>query len=122
VVAAAVCAAAVAPLGVARPAGVYAALWLLAGAGSALLWAGLNTVALEAVPANRAGAVSVFAAAKFAGTAVAPLVWLPLYHGSSGEAFLAAAAVTATIVPIALVLRRLPPARQPAPPPAPQPG
>jgi len=122
VLAAAVCAAAVAPLGVARPAGVYAALWLLAGAGSALLWAGLNTVALEAVPANRAGAVSVFAAAKFAGTAVAPLVWLPLYHRSSGEAFLAAAAVTATIVPIALALRRLPPARPPAPPPAPRPG
>jgi MFS family permease len=116
VIAALVCACAVAPLGVARPAAVYAALWLLAGAGSALLWAGLNTVALESVPVNRAGAVSVFAAAKFAGTAVAPLAWLPLYHGSSGEAFLAAGIATATIVPVAVLLRRLPPS-----PPAPQP-
>jgi MFS family permease len=118
VIAALVCAAAVAPLGIARPADVYGVLWLLAGAGSALLWAGLNTAALEAVPANRAGAVSVFAAAKFAGTAVAPIVWLPLYHESSAEAFLAAALATAVIVPLALVLRRLPPARQPTPQPA----
>jgi MFS family permease len=106
-IAAIVCALAVAPLGVAPSAWAYAGLWTAAGAGSALLWAGMNTLALEAVPVNRAGAVSVFAAFKFAGTAVAPLVWLPLYDRSAGAAFLTAGAVTGAILLAAVTLGRI---------------
>jgi len=101
VVAAIAGAALVAPLGIAPSAGTMAALWFAAGAVSALLWAGLNTIAVEAVPANRGGAVSLFAAFKFSGTAVAPLAWLPVYHVSPGLAFLCAGAVVLAIVPLA---------------------
>ena len=73
------CAVLVALLGEAGSPGLLAALWFAAGAGSALVWAGVNTMAVEAVPHNRAGATSVVSAFKFAGNAAAPLVWLPLY-------------------------------------------
>ena len=106
VLAAVVCAAAVAPMGVVPRAAGYGLLWFAAGCGSALLWAGLNTVAVEAVPTNRAGAVSVFAAFKFAGTAVAPLIWLPVYDSTPAGAFLCAAASLLAIVPLVLPLRR----------------
>ncbi|MGZ4431078.1 MAG: MFS transporter [Gaiellales bacterium] len=105
-IAAVACAVAVAPLGVARPAWLYGALWVAAGAGSAPLWAGLNTLAIEAVPGNRAGVVSVFAAFKFAGTAVAPLLWLPVYDRSSGVAFVLAACAAGSIAAIAPALTR----------------
>jgi MFS family permease len=95
------CAAAVAPLGVAPSALALGVLWFCAGALSALLWAGLNTLALEAVPANRGGAVSLFAAAKFSGTAVAPLILLPVYHRSPAAAFVCAALVVLMIAPLA---------------------
>jgi MFS family permease len=95
------CALAVAPLGIAPSVVTLGLLWFFAGAMSALLWAGLNTLALEAVPANRGGAVSLFAAAKFSGTAVAPLVWLPVYHSSPALAFLVAAVVLTLIAPLA---------------------
>jgi MFS family permease len=107
VVAAIAGAALVAPLGIASSAGVMAALWFAAGAVSALLWAGLNTIAVEAVPANRGGAVSLFAAFKFSGTAVAPLAWLPVYHVSPGLAFLCAGLVVLAIVPLAPMSLRL---------------
>jgi MFS family permease len=67
-------------LGLAGDAAQLAVLWTLAGAGSAMAWAGLNVLAVEAVPGNRAGGTSVVGAFKFAGSAVAPLLWLPLYH------------------------------------------
>jgi MFS family permease len=69
-------------------------LWFLAGAGSALTWAGINTLAVEAVPHNRAGATSVVGAFKFAGNAAAPLMWLPLYHADVHVGFAAAGAMT----------------------------
>ena len=57
-----------------------AALWTLAGAGSVLLWTGLNTLAVEAVPENRGGATSMFGAFRFAGSALSPYVFLPIYN------------------------------------------
>ncbi len=94
----------VALLGLAPSAGVLAALWFAAGLGSALFWAGVNVLAVEAVPGNRAGGTSVVSAFKFFGSALAPLMWLPLYHVSPGYGFLAAglaAALTAAfIVPL----------------------
>ena len=95
------CAAAIAPLGVVPSSAAMALLWFTAGAVSALLWAGLNTIAVEAVPANRSGAVSLFAACKFSGTAVAPLLWVPVYDSAPGVAFAAAGVVLLAIVPLA---------------------
>ena len=70
----------VAPLGLTRRPWQLAALWTLAGAGSVLLWTGLNTLAVEAVPENRGGATSMFGAFRFAGSALSPYVFLPIYN------------------------------------------
>jgi MFS family permease len=88
-----VCAVLVAAIGFAPGPGALAALWFAAGAASALVWAGLNTLVVEAVPANRAGGTSVVSAFKFAGTALAPVMWLPLYHADARLGFLAAGAM-----------------------------
>ena len=97
------CAALVALLGEAGSPELLAGLWFLAGGGSALLWAGVNTMAVEAVPGNRAGATSVVSAFKFAGNAAAPLVWLPLY--GHGLAFVAAGAVSLAATVLLVRLR-----------------
>ena len=62
----------------------------LTGLGSTLVWAGINTLAVEAVPGNRAGGTSVISAFRFAGNAAAPLMWLPLYHADHRLGFLGA--------------------------------
>jgi MFS family permease len=92
-----VCGVLVALLGFAPGPVALAALWTLVGGGSALIWAGLNMLAVNAVPGNRAGGTSVIGAFKFAGSAVAPLMWLPLYHldprlGFAGAGLMAALA------------------------------
>jgi MFS family permease len=68
--------------------------WAAAGVCSALLWAGLNVLTVGAAPANRGGAVSLIGAFKFAGNAVAPATWVPLYAGHPRTAFLGAGAVS----------------------------
>jgi MFS family permease len=95
------CAALVPLMGVAGSPGLLAAVWLAVGAGSALVWAGLNTLAVQSAPANRAGAVSVVGAFKFAGSAVAPAVWLPIYEARAWAAFAAAGAGSAAIAAVA---------------------
>jgi MFS family permease len=85
------CAAALPFLGIADSPTSLAAAWLSAGIGSAYMWAGVNTMAVEAVPGNRAGATSVVSAFKFAGQACAPLLLLPLYHLEPEATFAAAA-------------------------------
>jgi MFS family permease len=84
---------------------VLAALWFGAGAASALVWAGINTLVVEAVPENRAGGTSVVSAFKFAGTAAAPVMWLPLYHADARLGFLGAAVLAALAGALALPLR-----------------
>ena len=77
------------------------ALWFATGLGSTLVWAGINTLAVEAVPGNRAGGTSVISAFRFAGNAAAPLLWLPLYHADPRLGFLGAglfAALTAAFI------------------------
>jgi MFS family permease len=86
------CAAAMPFLGIADSPTALAAAWLSAGIGSAFVWAGVNTMSVEAVPGNRAGATSVVSAFKFAGNACAPLLWLPLYHLTPSAAFVTAGA------------------------------
>ena len=99
------CAALVAPIGAAGSVATLALLWLGAGAASSLIWAGLNTLTIEAVPANRAGATSVISAFKFAGNAAAPAMWLPLYANDVRLAFLAAGGASALVGALALRLR-----------------
>jgi MFS family permease len=81
-----------------------AAAWTAAGAGSALVWAGLSSMAVEAVPGNRAGATSVYSAFRFAGLAVAPVVWLPLFHADPALPFVVAGALNLLVCPLAVRL------------------
>jgi MFS family permease len=74
-------------LGLAPGAWTLALVWLAAGVCSALLWAGLNVLTVGAAPANRGGAVSLIGAFKFAGNALAPVVWLALYDTDVRLAF-----------------------------------
>jgi MFS family permease len=106
-------AACVAPLGLSTSPWQLAALWTLAGGGSVLLWTGLNTLALEAVPENRGGATSVFGAFRFAGSALSPYVFLPLYNSDPTRAFAACAVAASLIVPLAIAIRVL--TAEPAP-------
>ena len=92
-----VAAAAVPLLGVVGSPGLLAFDWAVAGLGSALVWAGLNTLMVRSAPANRAGAVSLVGAFKFAGNALAPLLLLPLYEARAWVAFAGAGALSATI-------------------------
>ena len=89
-VASLVCAVLVAGLGLVSTVAGLAILWLAAGVGNNFVWAGLNTLAVEAVPSNRAGATSLVGALKFAGNAAAPVMWLPLYLHDPKLGFLAA--------------------------------
>jgi MFS family permease len=100
-----VCAAMVAALGAASTVAAMAAVWLAAGAGSAFIWAGLNTLAVQSAPENRGGAISVVGAFKFAGNAIAPLVWLPLYLDAAELAFGIAGVACAAIALVAVALR-----------------
>ncbi len=61
------------------------------GCASTFVWAGLNTIAVESFPENRAGATSAYSAFKFAGVAIAPLVYVPLFHVDTRLPFVAAA-------------------------------
>jgi MFS family permease len=92
------CAAMLALLGVVGSVALLALAWFVAGAGSSFVWAGLNTLAVQSAPANRGGAISVVGAFKFAGNALAPLLWLPLYLERDELAFGAAAGACAAIV------------------------
>jgi MFS family permease len=99
------CAVLVALVGEAGSVATLVALWVAAGAATTLVWAGLNTLIVEAVPANRAGATSVVSAFKFAGNAAAPAMWLPLYSTDPRLAFLAAGAGSAVMAAITLRVR-----------------
>ena len=92
------CAGSVAAAGLVGTGTGLALAWLAAGAGSVLRWNGLNTLAVEAAPANRATFTSVFSACKLAGNAAAPLAWLPIYDVRISAAFLVAGATCLAIV------------------------
>jgi hypothetical protein len=57
------------------------------------------------VPENRAGGTSVVSGFKFAGSAAAPLMWLPLYHADPALGFAAAGALAASTALFILPLR-----------------
>ena len=74
------CAAGVLGIAFAPTAWSVAVIFFAVGCASAFVWAGLNTIAVEAFPDNRAGAVSAYSAFKFVGVAIAPLVYVPLFE------------------------------------------
>ena len=74
-----------------------ALVWLAIGCAGTFVWAGLNTIAVESFPANRAGATSAFSAFKFTGVAIAPLVYVPLFHANTRAPFVVAAACTVVL-------------------------
>jgi MFS family permease len=85
------CAAGVLGLAFAEGVWRFALCYFAIGCASAFVWAGLNTIVVESFPENRAGAVSAYSAFKFAGVAVAPLVYVPLFHVDWRAPFLLAA-------------------------------
>jgi MFS family permease len=100
-----VCGAAIAVLGLMGDAVALAAAWFVAGAASSFVWAGLNTLAVRSAPENRGGAISVVGAFKFAGNAIAPLVWLPVYLARPAAAFAGAGAAAAAIALVVHMVR-----------------
>lgn len=97
-------AALVGTLGLDGGAGALAAQWAAAGAATSLLTVATNSLAISAVPANRGGAVSTMSAFRFAGNAVAPALWLPLYRAAAPVAFAGAAALLVAVVLPAVAL------------------
>ncbi len=102
----------VALIGVAGSPALLALLWAGAGVGSALQWAAINTLAVHSAPGNRGGAISVIGTFKFAGSACAPLVWLPIFHEHPALAFALAGLTAAAVAFIGVVAR----GERPAPP------
>ncbi|HEU4450546.1 MAG TPA: MFS transporter [Gaiellaceae bacterium] len=96
------CTAGVLGLAVAPSPWSLALVYLGVGCGSAFVWAGLNTIAVESFPANRAGATSVYSAFKFAGVAIAPLLYVPLFHVDTRLPFLLAAGFSALLALLVL--------------------
>jgi MFS family permease len=97
------CAIGVLGLAAAPSAWSLALVWLAIGCAGTFVWAGLNTIAVESFPENRAGATSLYSAFKFAGVAIGPLVYVPLFHRDTRAPFLLAAAfslaLAALVVP-----------------------
>jgi MFS family permease len=73
--------------------------WTAAGAGASMLTVALQNLTMRAIPGNRGGALSAVSAFRFAGAALAPLAWLPLYHAAPSRAFGAAGAALLLVVP-----------------------
>jgi MFS family permease len=80
----------------------FALVYFLIGCASTFVWAGLNTIAVESFPENRAGATSAYSAFKFAGVAIAPLVYVPLFHVDTRLPFVLAAAFSALLAVLIL--------------------
>jgi MFS family permease len=104
--------------------GTVPVLWLLvacvagAGASSTAGRVVVNTLAVRSTPTNRGGATSMTLAWQFLGSALAPVILLPIYTGRPALAFSVAAAVTLPAVAILAATRfasslREPPRREP---------
>ena len=96
------CAALVLGLAFAPSAWTLALLWLAVGCAGTFVWAGLNTMAVESFPENRAGAVSAYSAFKFAGVAIGPLLYLPIFHANARAPFFVASGLTLVLAMLVL--------------------
>jgi MFS family permease len=72
-------------------------VYFAVGCASAFVWAGLNTIVVESFPENRAGVTSAYSAFKFAGNAIAPVVYVPMFHIDTRLPFLLAGGFSAVM-------------------------
>ncbi len=79
-----------------------ALVYFAVGCASAFVWAGLNTIAVESFPENRAGAVSAYSAFKFAGVAVAPILYVPLLEEDTRYPFFLATGFSLLLVALVM--------------------
>src|SRR5213079_564847 len=95
-------------VGLAPSTAALALTWAAAGVASQIVWATVYTLAVDAAPGNRAGAVSIIGACRFAGNALAPVVWLPLLTSHAWLPFAGAGVVLAFLSVLALRRSREP--------------
>ena len=96
------CAAGVLGLAFAPTVWSIALVYVAIGCGSAFVWAALNTITVESFPENRAGATSAYSAFKFTGVAIAPLIYVPLFHVDTRAPFLLAAGFSVLLAVLVL--------------------
>jgi MFS family permease len=106
VVAAVATAGCVALVGVTDSVVASAVCWTAAGAGASMLVVALQDLTVRAVPGNRGGALSAVSAFRFTGAALAPVVWLPIYHTGPSLVFAVAGASVLLAVPALIGARR----------------
>lgn len=87
-------------VGVAPSIATLGLAWAAAGVASQMVWATVYTLAVDAAPGNRAGAVSIIGACRFAGNALAPVAWLPLFTFHAWVPFAAAGGVLALLAAV----------------------
>ena len=80
--------------------------WTLAGCGASMMTVALQNLTVRAVPTNKGGALSVVSAFRFAGAAIAPLLWLPIYYRGAPIAFVAAGCSVLIAIPALNALPR----------------
>jgi MFS family permease len=78
-------------LAFAPSAAVLALLWAAMGGAAVTIGSPLNAKTVTASDVNRAGVISVVGAVRFSGQALAPLIWIPIYHEHHRLSFLLAA-------------------------------
>ncbi|MCP5026163.1 MAG: MFS transporter [Actinomycetia bacterium] len=66
---------------------VLAVLWAATSATASLVLVAIQSLATSAIPDNRGGAISVVLAFRFAGLAMAPLIWIPVFETDPVRAF-----------------------------------
>ncbi|HWI20990.1 MAG TPA: MFS transporter [Baekduia sp.] len=79
-----------------------AVVWFLTGLFTTFVATALVTLVVTASAVNRGGAISMIAAWRFVGGALAPVIWVPLYHASEHAAFSTAAGGTLIVLATAL--------------------
>ena len=97
-----VCSAGVLALAFAPNVWSLALVYVGIGCAAAFVWAGLNTITVESFPANRAGATSAYSAFKFAGVAIAPIVYVPLFNVDARAPFVLAAGLSLLVALLVL--------------------
>ena len=70
-------------------------VWMLGGAAAGFIATSFQSLAAVAVTGNRGGGISFVLSHRFLGSAIGPLIWLPVYSNSPMSAFLGCASLGA---------------------------
>ncbi len=84
--------------------GPLTAVWIVVGAAAVGVITALGSLAATAVPANRSGALSASMSFRFAGNALGPIIWVPVFTRSPTSAFIGAALVGGAAAIVFVVL------------------